>query len=276
METFDTPGAVSLQVKLSSGRVSIATVDEPRTSVELTGRRDGNYDDIVVTCQERHGGHVIKIEQRDRFRWGPLGITWGEGFEVRIACPPGADLDLAGGSTDLDVDGDLGEVSVKTASGDVKLDGIGKALDVKTASGDIEIRSIEAGGSVVTASGDVEVRRIENAVTARSISGDIEIGYSRAPLELTTTSGDLEVGSVAAGEVRFQSVSGDVRIGVAPGTRVWIDATSVSGDLESELGLGDQAPETGEQEQASEVVPLEGKTVSGDVEIVRAAGAFSA
>ena len=40
--------------------------------------------------------------------------------------------------------------------------------------------------------------------------------------------------------MRVQTVSGDVRIGIARGTRVWVDAASVSGKLESELGLEDQ------------------------------------
>jgi hypothetical protein len=65
-----------------------------------------------------------------------------------------------------------------------------------------------------------------------------------------------------------QSVSGDVRVGIGRGTRVWVDATSVSGTLESELGLGDHQ-DGGDEEDG--VVPLRVKTVSGDVSIVRAA-----
>ena len=150
-------------------------------------------------------------------------------------------------------------------------------LQVKTASGDISIGAIEAGGSVVTVSGDLGVRRIEGNVTARSVSGDVRVGSLRAPLELSTTSGDVELESVEAGEVRVQSVSGDIRIGVGRGTRVFIDAASVSGDLGSELGVDDYEPPAPEQgsegasEEPGEIVPLHAKTVSGDVKIVRAA-----
>jgi hypothetical protein len=269
MQVFETPGSVALEIKLPSGRVEITTVDEPRTSVDVVRRGSDAVDDVVVRCDERHGGHVVTIDQRDRLRLGPISISWGGDLEVRITCPPGADLDFAGGSAGLRVDGDLGEVSVRTASGDVKLDGIRKKLQLKTASGDVRVGAVEAGGSVVTVSGDLAVRRIEEAVTGRTISGDVEIGSLSAPLQLATTSGDVTVASVDAGEVRLQTVSGDVRLGVAPGTRVWVDATSVSGDLESQLGLADHAPE-GHGEESGEVVPLHVKTVSGDVEIVRA------
>ena len=207
MHVFETPGDVSLHVRLPSGSVVVTTADTPQTTVEILarGRRGQDaVDEIDVTLEERRGGHVVKIEQKDRFRWGPIQITWGGDFECRITCPPGSGLDLSGGSTDLRADGDLGEVSARTASGDVRLSTVRGALEVKTASGD----------------------------------------------------------------VRVQSVSGDVRIGVGRGTRVWIDATSVSGTLDSELGLEDGAQDAESAE--SGVVPIQVKTVSGDVSIVRA------
>jgi Putative adhesin len=277
MQVFDTPGSVSLYIKLQSGRVKITTADGPQTTVELVAaglRGPDDFDNIVVTCEERRGGHVVSIEQRDKFRWGPIGITWGEDFEVRITCPPGADLDLAGGSTDLRVDGDLGAVSAKTASGDVKLDAVLEKLQLKTASGDIRIGSLQSGGTLNTMSGDVEIRLIAAGLTARSVSGDVEITSLQAPLDLATTSGDVAVDSIASGELRLQSVSGDVKLGIARGTRVWIDAVSISGDLDSQLGVADSVPE-GAGEESGEVVPLHVKTVSGDVQIVRAAEVFT-
>jgi hypothetical protein len=279
MPVFDTPGSVSLHIRLPGGRVRVTTAEEPRTSVELvpTGRRGSDaVENVEIRAEERPGGHRIVIEEKDRIRWGPIRISWGADVEVRITCPPGADLDLSGGSTDLRVEGDLGKVSVRTASGDVKLGAVQKELQVKTASGDVVVGAIEADGTVNTVSGDIGVERVEGSLVARAVSGDARIISVRGPLTLTTTSGDARIESVEAGEVTFQSVSGDARIGVSRGTRVWIDATSVSGDLESELGLADH--EDLSESEASEtdaaqgsVVPLQIKTVSGDVTIVRAA-----
>ena len=263
MPEFHTPGSVSLQIRLPSGRVRVTTSDEPRTVVELIakGRRGADaLEDVVIRADEQAGGHVITIEQKDKFRWGPIQISWGGDFEVRITCPTGSDLDLAGGSTDLKVDGELGEVKAKSASGDLRLDDVTKRFQLKTASGDISVGTIHAEGTIVTVSGDLEIRRVLAPLNARSVSGDAKIG------------------AIEAGQLQLQTVSGDAHIGVARGTRVWIDAVSVSGDLESELGLADQAPGAGssEQEPAGAVVPLHVKTVSGDVNIVRAAEALSA
>lgn len=268
---FETPGSVSLQVKLPSGRVVVTTVDEPRTTVDLVplGRRGPDaLEGIEVRLEERPGGHVLVVEERERIRWGPIRITWSGDVEVRIECPPGADLELSGASADLRVEGELGEVAARTASGDVRLDVVRRRLEVKTASGDVAIAAMREQGTVATVSGDLEIGSQDATLTARTVSGDVRVGTVAAPLTLSTTSGDIRLEAVEAGEVRIQSISGDARIGVAPGTPVWIDAASVSGELESQLGLSDGPPSEG---GVVAVVPLHVKTVSGDVTIERAA-----
>ena len=270
MPVFETPGSVTLQIKIPAGHVVLTTSDEPKTEVELVshGRRGSEaLEQIVVTAHERPGGHVISIEQQDRLRWGPISINWGGDVEVRVICPAGADLEFSGASADLSASGRFGKVSAKTASGDLALGSVADKLHVKTASGDVAIQRIESEGSVQTVSGDVEIECVEATLTMRTVSGDVEVGRVRAPLTVTTTSGDVAIKTVERGEVRVQSVSGDSRIGVAQGTGVWMDATSLSGDLKSELGVADDAP----AETSGEIVPLQVKSVSGDVRFVRAA-----
>jgi hypothetical protein len=287
MQVFETPGSVSLEVKLPGGTVVVATADEPRTSVDVVpvGRRGHDViENVMVTVSEHQGGYVITVQEKDRIRWGPIRITWGADVEVRITCPPGSDLELSGGSTDLRVNGPLREVSARTASGDLRLDTVMGKLLIKTASGDVSVAALEDEGNVVTVSGDLDIGRAERTLNLRSVSGDVDVGKVRGPVTVASTSGDIDLRNVEAGDVRVQTVSGDARIGVSRGTRVWIDATTISGDLGSELGLSDQAPEiedTSEPESAEadaqqgEVVPLHVKTVSGDVAIVRAAKSFS-
>jgi hypothetical protein len=276
MPSYETPGSVSLQIKLPSGRVVVTTVDEPRTTVEVVpiGRRGRDaVEDIEITMDERPGRHFLRIEQKNNFKWGPIQISWGGDFECRITCPPGAELDLSGASTDVRVEGELGEVSARTASGDIRLQNVGGPLRVKTASGDVFAGVVAGEASVVTVSGDVSVERLETALNARAVSGDVAIGTVAGDLGLSTTSGDVVIKAVESGEVRVHTVSGDVRVGIARGTRVWIDAASVSGSLESELGLQDAEVA---DEAVVAVVPLRVKTVSGDVAVVRAAAAVSA
>jgi DUF4097 and DUF4098 domain-containing protein YvlB len=266
---YDTPGSVELQIRLPAGHVIVKTTDEPKTEVELVprGRRGQEaVEQIGITAREQPGGHVVTIEQRDRIRWGPIAISWGGDVEVRITCPTGTDVDFNGASADLSALGSYGKIAAKTASGDLRLGEVSDAAQLKTASGDVSIQSIATESVLQTVSGDVEVERIDATLSARTVSGDVALGRVRAPVTLGTTSGDVAIKAVEAGEVRIQTVSGDARVGVAEGTAVWMDAVSVSGDLRSELGVVDDAPA-----DESGVVPLQVKTVSGDVSFVRAA-----
>ncbi len=277
MDVFETPGDVSVEIRIPSGRVTVATTDEPRTLVEIVpvGRRGPETaEQIRVEHDDRGGRHLITIEQRNRIEWGPLQISWGGDVEVRVTCPVGTDLELNGASTDFRAEGRYGRVSARTASGDVRLGEVVGKLEVKTASGDVQLERVQAAnGALVTVSGDVEIGSVDADLTLRTVSGDVEIGAVRGPVGVSTTSGDVNLRSLVAGELRIQTVSGDSRIGIASGTRIWVDATSVSGDMSSELSVGDgdtPAEEPG-SETSPEVVPVHVKSVSGDVAIVRAA-----
>jgi hypothetical protein len=269
VRVFDTPGSVSLRIKLPSGRVVVTTVDEPQTSVELVslGRRGHDVlEDVSVVHDDRGDHHVVAIEQRPRFRWGPLQVSWDDALEVRVACPTGTDLELATASASVRAEGELGDVAVTTATGDVVLGTACGTLGVKTASGDVSVAEARGEGTLTTVSGDVRVERCPRPLGVRSVSGDVEIETASAPVIVATTSGDVRIERVTGGEVEVRSISGDARIGVGPGTRVWIDAVSVSGTLESQLGLEERPPATAD----ADVVPLRVKTVRGDVSIVRA------
>ena len=270
MPTYDTPGSVSLQIKLPSGRVKVTTADEPRTTVEVVskGRRGPDaLEHVEIRCEERHNGHTISIEQKDQFRWGPIQISWGGDIQVRITCPPGSDLELSAGSTDLEVEGELGRFRRRPprATSGSRTSVASSRSRPRAATYDRcdRSRGLRRHG----------LRRHRHPPRRRQLSqrdpSPVTSGSARSAARSRSRRprATSNLDSVEGGEVRLQTVSGDVRIGVGRGTRVWIDAASISGDLGSELGVGDDAP----AEESDEVVPLHVKTVSGDVAIVRAA-----
>jgi hypothetical protein len=271
--TFQTPGKVTMRISLSSGDVQIASHGEPRVDVELIPLRNDEItrtaiDEAVVEARERGDRTEIVVEiQRKGAGWGFLGR--GPSVGVRISCPEATSAEVSTASADVTTRGPLGNFELKSASGDVAVETV-ESLKATTASGDVSAIEVLGETNVKTASGDVEIRLAHGALSLNLASGDAVVGDAKGPVSVATVSGDQEVGAVESGEVKLQSVSGDVRVGIRPGRRLWIDATSVSGSMTSELPMESGADTTGAGDPEIE---LRARTVSGDVTIVRAAPA---
>lgn len=270
MPTFDTSGPVTIRVTISSADVTVETAETTQTEVELIALRDDEatrraIEEIEVGMADRPGGgQLVFVQEPKKPRFG---ISFrGPKLAIRLRCPHGSDLECSSGSSDLRVIGRLGDVTVKTASGDTLLEEVAGSLSVNSASGDIAAEHVGGGASLNTASGDVSIGTAAGPFRANLVSGDLTVRRAHADVIATTVSGDQELEAVSGGDVRVNSVSGDVRVGVVPGIRLWIDASSMSGSTTSELQVGDLPPGHAD----GPVVQLRAKSVSGDIAIVRA------
>jgi Putative adhesin len=274
VHTFPTPGKVSLRIAIGAGAVSVKTDDVPETTVEVEAlRRDDvtleAMEQMTIEAHDRGSGHDVRVEV-PKGKGGWLGLLGrGPKIGVRVSCPHGTDLRVETSSADLDADGRFGDAEVSTASGDVSFESVEGALKVTSASGDVSVRDAAGPSTIKAASGDASVGRAGGPLSVNLVSGDLDVREVHEGLSTATVSGDQEIEAICGGDVKLQSVSGDVRVGVRPGLKLWIDASSVSGSMRSELETED-APPAGEVL----VVELRARTVSGDVQIVRAAPVF--
>jgi DUF4097 and DUF4098 domain-containing protein YvlB len=254
-ETFDTPGQVSLVVKVQSGAIELETTDGTTTQVEVEGP---HAEDFRIESRERGGRVEVVVEAPKRFTFS------GGDHLVSIRAPHEADLEVRTGSGSVDARGRYGEVEILSGSGDVAVEQVA-ALAVKAGSGEIEIGRVEGRLSATTGSGDVEIGRLGGEGSLRTGSGEVTIGEANSDLTIMTGSGDQTVGSAASGRLKLRAASGDVHVGIRRGSRVFVDARSASGDMESELDLEGEAP-PGD----GPMVEVDAATASGDVRIVRA------
>ena len=104
-------------------------------------------------------------------------------------------------------------------------------------------------------------------LSANLVSGDLPSSEAAAGLAVTTVSGDVQVRAAGGGRCGFSRSRATSSSAIKPGERLYIDASSVSGTMSSELDL-DDAPPGGPGHAVSE---LRVRTVSGDLKIVRAA-----
>ena len=260
-ETFDTPGPLELNVRVPSGDVHLETVEGTETVVEISASPEIEEEARIELHPKREGHELsVVIEKKSGF-FRPFR----EDVRVRISAPPGADVELSTASADVDARGDFGAAKVNTASGDIRFEHIGGEGQVNSASGDVNLDVVEGALTVNTASGDVEIRRLQGQGKVRAASGDISIDEADASLKVQTASGDVEVDSVREGEVTLQTASGDIEVGIKQGSKLWIDARSMSGETSSELELGD-APSDGE----GPLVEVRATAMSGDIKVKRA------
>jgi DUF4097 and DUF4098 domain-containing protein YvlB len=259
--SFATPVPPRLRVRIAAGLVAIEPADVEETTVELNALRDDDATRDAIeraTVEQRGEEIVIEVEKSG---WGLFSRS--ASVEARIRCPHGTSLDCNTASADLVANGRLGDVSVKTASGDVGLAHVGP-LAVTTASGDVRVQELQADGRVNTVSGDMRIGGVRAELAANSVSGDVELGQVDDDVSVQSVSGDQRLRAIRAGAVKLTSVSGDVEVGVLAGTRLFIDASSTSGDVRSELEVGNSPEGDGPQAE------LRVKTVSGDIALTRA------
>jgi Putative adhesin len=247
-ESFSTPGPVTLDIRIPAGDVEIETDNAGETAVELQARgRDPEQleHDAEISMRPRGDGFEVRVEAGNG-RGGLFRGRSGE-YRVRIAAPHGA------------------TVRAQLASADISGRGSYAALDIKVASGDVEFDDVSGEAVVNSASGDVQLDSVGTA-KVNSASGDVQIVKAADGAEVNTASGDAEILSVVAGEVRLNSASGDIEVGIAKGSRLWVDAQTLSGDTSSELDL-----ESGNTIESDEgpLVELKARSMSGDISVRR-------
>ncbi len=266
MTTHATPGELTLRLNLSAGRIEIITWDQPTTEVEVEPLDSSSAAaelaaSVRQRLRERGGGHELLIETPGRK--GILGFRREPELRFSIAAPHGTNVHAETASADIDGRGRLGAVDVKTASGDVSVEEAADDVAVKSVSGDVNLTTAEGGARINTVSGDVHIGSVAGEAVMNLVSGDVQVGEAAASVSVKSVSGDVNLDAVRRGEVRLQSVSGDLTIAVARGARLWMDVSSLSGDTSSDLDISDGG-------SADEVdLRVRANSTSGDIQLVR-------
>ncbi len=302
MYEFETPGALKLQVSNEAGEVRVETGAAGRTEVELRAISAASQAQVEAThvdCRGEGEGQRVIVDvpsPRRGFLFGSYGV------DVLVRVPEGTAIEVTTSSADVraegryatglirTVSGDVeagsfsGNLAVTTASGDVHVAEALASLQVRTASGDIDVEQAKGDLSLDAQSGDISVRSAEGDARLQGSSSEVEVRTAAGRLEVKTSSGDVMVhellagGSVAThsgdvellsvlkGKVTVETMSGDVEVGIAPGSQVAVDTESRSGDVRSDIVLSDTAESAGGD---GPKVMLEVRTMSGDISLRR-------
>lgn len=233
MTSWEFPGSEPIDVLVDVAAGSIAVSAEPVdvTTVQIEGAGRGSeflLSEVSVTFEQ---GHLEIIEPKDvRNR-----LRGHAGLDVTVTAPAGSSGVVRTASADVSCMGRLGALEARTASGDVTVSTVTGPLQVKTASGDVWLERTVADAQVNTASGDIQLRQADGDATMQSASGDVTIGQAAASVQVQTASGDIHIGSVTQGGVTVKTASGDTEVGVAAGVGVYLDLSTLTGHISSQL-----------------------------------------
>lgn len=266
MPEFDHPSPITLSLRLQRGSAEVVAEERDTVRVDVTAP-DGT--DAAGQFTIAFDGDTLAVHAPDAVGW-----AWRRTAKVHVAVrvpvdstvaakSAAADVRLAGryttvqallASADVHLDQATGDVQLKSASGDVTVDRVGGSLRMNSASGSLRAGDVTRDVSAGTASGDIAIRRVGGSVNAQSASGDLEIGM------------------ISHGRADLRSMSGDVSVGVTPGTGVWLDLNTASGSTSSDLAMGD-GPAEG---RGAANLELRVRTASGDIDVHRALGLSAA
>ncbi len=260
---FSTAKPLDVSVRNQAGTVEITAADVAETTVEIVPN-DAKGAELAertrVQLSEDAGRLRIDVPDRRMLRQPAL--------EIIVTLPTGSSLDVQTATADVQTRGVLDSATVTTASGDVSLAHVRERLEVTTASGDIHVGHGDGPVQIRSASGDVRVDVSGTEASVQTASGAVMIGRLSGDLTARSASGDVIVGSASAGSVQAKTMSGDVIIGVATGLLLWLDVSSLSGDVASELGPDDSVAgpgaEAGEHDSGPDL-RISASTMSGDV-----------
>jgi DUF4097 and DUF4098 domain-containing protein YvlB len=258
---FTAAGPIRADISLPAGSVDVTAAATDKVSLSLEAS-SGAGERLLADTEVSFDDNTLRVRTPKR-----TSIFGNASLDLRLELPEGSRVTAEAASADLDFSGTLGLLKATTASGDVHADRVTGDVELTTASGDVRLQDTAGGARVSTASGDVIVDGADGDIIAKTASGDVRIGRAGQSVTAKTASGDVHIDSIASGLADATTVSGDVTVAVAPGTGVYLDISTLTGDVSSELDSDDSVAAEGEA-----VLTVSCRSVSGDVHIVRAAG----
>jgi DUF4097 and DUF4098 domain-containing protein YvlB len=264
MYEFDRATPVTVALRAHGGHVEITAEERSTIEVDVTPMNDNSREAAERT--------LVVLEDDTLLVQVPGSEYWSwrrsPKLAVTIRVPAGSALAGKSSSADVRAAGTYSVVQLNVASADVQVEDVtGDAL-LDAASGDLSIARVGGGLRIKSSSGTLRVGDVTGDVSAETASGDIHVQSGDASLKAKTASGDIEVGLLRQGRAQIGTSSGDVRVGVASGTGVWLDLDTASGKSTSDLTNHGDVPPAGKPTN----LELRVRTASGDIHVHRAHG----
>ncbi|GIJ45886.1 hypothetical protein Val02_27720 [Virgisporangium aliadipatigenens] len=263
MHEFPVSGPIRASITISAGDVTVTAEERDTATVTVEP-----YDSGGAAREAVEQTRVTFDDGELRVETPQSGWIWRRGWRVRVHAriPFDSELRVSAGAADTRANGRYSTAQVALASGDLILDDVTGAANITTASGDVHVGTVGGDLQVQSAAGDARVGAVGGDALLHSASGHLRVGTLAGSVTARSAAGDIELRETRQGELRLYSASGDIAIGVAPGTALRLDLNTLSGRTHSDLPVGDTPP-TGRGTD----LEINARSLSGNVSVFRAA-----
>ena len=264
MYEFDRSTPVTVVLRAHGGAVEIVAEERLTAQVDVQPMSAGGTDAAQNTRVVLEDDTLL-VQAPGAEAW-----SWRRSPKLRITVRVPLGSSVAGKTAaDVRARGVFGDVRLESASGDVDLAEATGDVALEAASGDLTVGRVGGSLRAKSSSGDLHIGDVTHDVNAETASGNIRTGAIDGSARAYTASGDIEIGSLRQGKAEVRSASGDITVGVAAGSAVWMDVNTSSGKSITDLtARGDVPPSDTPAE-----LELRIRTASGDIRIHRAPSA---
>lgn len=263
------PADAAGQIEISNTAGSVVVTGWPRNEVELTG----TLGDGVERLEFVQSGKLTRVKVIL-----PNRSSRVESTSLVVKVPAASSLFVNTVSADVRSQGVRGSQRLQSVSGDIDTEAAAEDVECKTVSGNVVVNGTGQKGllTVTTVSGDATVARVAGEVNGNTVSGNFAISAGdTSRSRLRSTSGDLGLKGRLDADARidFESISGDVRLDLAPPVGAEFEVTSFNGEIRN--CFGPKPVRTSEYAPGTELRFKEGqgtarvriKTLNGDIGI---------
>lgn len=257
MPTFDTPQPISITVDMVVGDVRIIASDRADTVVEIRPSDASKKDDLRaaegVEVDFAAGSLTVKAPKGWRI-YTPFGGS--ASVDVTIEAPTGSRVRGNASVCRFLGSGELGQCDVRTSVGDIQFEQAGP-VDLRTSGGNVTVDHVVSRAAVTTGTGIVRIREIDGSAVIRNSNGDsvirevagdvevkaangnITVERARGSVTAKTANGNIRVGDVRRGTVQLETSTGELEVGIRPGSAAWLDVKTKHGTVQNLMESSD-------------------------------------
>jgi len=258
MPQFETPQPIAITVDMFLGHVKIIASDRTDTVVEVRPSNADKKDDVRAAKETEVDFAAGNLTVKAPTWWTKMNTLFGANpsIDVTIEVPTGSRLHGTAHMCRFLVTGELGQCELKSHVGDLQLD---KADSLKsqssagnvtvdqvmsgasiTTNGIVRIRQINGSAVVKNTHGDSMIREVAGDLTVNAANGNITVERPRGSVTAKTANGSIRVGDAARGTLRLETATGELEVGIHPGSAAYLDVHTKSGAIQNLMESADQ------------------------------------